>query len=319
LFAISLILLFQGATRVVLLGRKSVKQFKNPAYLLFGDGLFLNKFGFIYVQFRADCYYFVAICLAYTLFKSLFVAVLQEHGKAQSVIVFVIELAYLVMICVVRPFMDKRTNAFNITIAVISTINALFFMFFLYIFHQPHVVGLVMAVVYFVLNAVFALFLLLFTIITCVLALIYKNPDTRYQPMKDDRVSFMPRFDNPKGGKGAALTANDVREDDMELMALGATAMKGHEKVNKNYEDDSVYDDDSVYRNHAERFNSESNQDSLGDSSSKQRDSFYGNYEPTQPSSTIVGNPANAMNPYASYGAQRSEQYPSQRVNFKPY
>ncbi|KAL7662506.1 ML-like domain-containing protein [[Candida] zeylanoides] len=319
LFAISLILLFQGATRVVLLGRKSVKQFKNPAYLLFGDGSFLNKFGFIYVQFRADCYYFVAICLAYTLFKSLFVAVLQEHGKAQSVIVFVIELAYLVMICVVRPFMDKRTNAFNITIAVISTINALFFMFFSYIFHQPHVVGSVMAVVYFVLNAVFALFLLLFTIITCVLALIYKNPDTRYQPMKDDRVSFMPRFDNPKGGKGAALTANDVREDDMELMALGATAMKGHEKANKNYEDDSVYDDDSVYRNHAERFNSESNQDSLGDSSSKQRDSFYGNYEPTQPSSTIVGNPANAMNPYASYGAQRSEQYPSQRVNFKPY
>ena len=50
----------------------------------------------------------------------------------------------------------------------------------------------------FILNAVFALFLLLFTIITCVLALVYKNPDTRYQPMKDDRVSFLPRFDRKR-------------------------------------------------------------------------------------------------------------------------
>lgn len=315
LIGISLVLLFQAAIRVFLLGRKSVKQFKNPAYLLFGDGQFLNKFGFVYVQYRADCYYFVLVGLVYTVLKSLFVAVMQQNGEAQSMIVFIIELIYMIALCVIRPYMDKRTNAFNITISVISTLNALFFVFFSYIFNQPHVVGSVMAVVYFVLNAAFALFLLIFTIVTCVLALIYKNPDTRYQPMKDDRVSFLPRFD-PKNGKsgGQGAGAPDNGED-FELMALGATAMKGHENANKKYEDDSVYDEDSVYRNHADRFNSNSNQSGSNELSSRQRDSYYENYEPTQVSSTIVGN-TGAINPYSSYGGGRAPTQNTQRVNF---
>lgn len=295
LFAITVILLFQAAIRVFLLGKKSVRNFKNPAYLLFGDGIFLNKFGFVYVQYRADCYYFVLLSLVYVLLKTLFVAVLQTHGKAQGVIIFAIELIYCVIICWIRPFMDKRTNAFNITIAVINTINALFFMFFSYIFQEPHIVASIMGIVYFVLNAVFALFLLLFTIITCVLALLYKNPDTRYQPMKDDRVSFLPRFDNPKNNMNANLKEGD---DDLELMALGATAMKGHENArnSQNIFDDDDYDDNSnqFNSNYKDNFNSRSGSGSgLTDDSISKRDSYLETMEPTKPSSTIVGNPSN--------------------------
>ncbi|ODV81197.1 TRP-domain-containing protein [Suhomyces tanzawaensis NRRL Y-17324] len=304
LLIISIILLFQAAIRVFLMGRKSIRQFKNPAYLLFGDGTFLNKFGFVYVQFRADCYYFILISLIYIFAKSLFVAVLQHHGKVQSIIVFVIELFYLVAVCFFRPFMDRRTNAFNITIAVINTINALFYMFFSYVFRQPHIVASVMAVVYFILNAVFALFLLIFTIVTCVLALLYKNPDTRYQPMKDDRVSFLPRFDNPnQPGK------KNVNGDDMELMALGATAMKGHEhgaKPGIYDEDESVYDDASMFNR---KNNSKSSENSDAD---VKRDSYYlESIEPTQPSSTIVGDPSNAMSGYSgsSYGSYGNSNY----------
>ena len=234
LLIIWLALLLQAAVRVVMLGRQLVRQFKNPAYLLFGDGKFLNKFGFIYVQFRADKYWWITVSLAYIILKLLFVAVLQNNGKPQAIIVWLIELFYCIGVCWVRPFMDKRTNAFNIVIAVINTINALFFAFFSNVFTQPAVVLSVMAVVYFVLNAVFALFLLIFTIVTCVLALVYKNPDTRYQPMKDDRVSFLPRFT----GKGAANAANDKGE--YELTALGATAMKGHEHGPTVYRDDDL-------------------------------------------------------------------------------
>ncbi|ODV66425.1 TRP-domain-containing protein [Hyphopichia burtonii NRRL Y-1933] len=344
LFIVTIVLLFQAAIRVFLLGRKSVKQFKNPAYLLFGDGIFLNKFGFIYVQFRADCYYFVLISLCYIFAKSLFVAVLQTHGKVQGVIVFVIELAYCITVCVIRPFMDKRTNAFNITIAVINTINALFFMFFSYIFKEPHIVSSVMAIVYFVLNAVFALFLLLFTIITCVLALVYKNPDTRYQPMKDDRVSFLPRFDNPKTNAQANRNLKEG-DDDLELMALGATAMRGHENGGKPniYDDDDLYDDDS---NKMSRTGGSGGNYKDEDSRDSNRDSYLDQMEPTQPSSTIVGNPSNAMRNYQSsyagssqysnsssslvnprpaagganngsyYGYNRNQQQQGQRVNF---
>lgn len=295
LFAITMILLFQAAIRVFLLGKKSVRNFKNPAYLLFGDGIFLNKFGFVYVQYRADCYSFVLVGLIYVLTKCLFVAVLQTHGKVQAVIVFAIELIHCITVCWIRPFMDKRTNGFNITIAVINTINALFFMFFSYIFKEPQIVASVMGIVYFVLNAIFALFLLLFTIITCVLALLYKNPDTRYQPMKDDRVSFLPRFDNPKNdSSGKNLKEGD---DDLELMALGATAMKGHENArnSQNIFDDDFEEDSSNQFNsqYKDNFNSGSGSDDFS-----KRDSYLENIEPTKPTSTIVGNPSNAMSNY---------------------
>lgn len=302
LFLITIVLLGYSAGRVIEFGRRSVRVHKNPAYLLFGDTKFLNKFGFVYVQFRADCYWFVVTSMIYTFLKCLFVAVLQKQGRAQSVVIFAIELIFCVLVCWIRPFMDKRTNIFNITIAVINTINALFFMFFSYIFGQPQVVASVMAVVYFVLNAVFALFLLLFTIVTCVLALVYKNPDTRYQPMKDDRVSFLPRIHH----KGAQQNSSDP--DDIELVALGASAMKGHENGGKPiYDDESVYDDDSsqTRKGNSNTFESESfSKNSLSVESA----------EAQQPASTIVGNSTNAylgfQTQYSSNQAYGNDEAP---------
>lgn len=212
------VLLLQAAIRLFLIARNSIKLYKNPAYLLFGDAKVLNRFGFLYVQFRADKYYWIFPTLLHSFIRSLFVAVLQEYGKVQSVLVFAVELIYLVILCWKRPFMDKRTNVFNILIAVVNFINSIFYMFFSNIFGQPPLVSSIMAVVLFVLNAVFSAVLLIFTIVTCVLAIVYKNPDTRYQPMKDDRVSFLPRAEG------------DEKNQDMELMALGATAMRGHDR-----------------------------------------------------------------------------------------
>ncbi|EGV63787.1 hypothetical protein CANTEDRAFT_104863 [Yamadazyma tenuis ATCC 10573] len=329
LFVICFALLYQAAVRVILRGRRSVQQFKNPAYLLYGDGPFLNKFGFVYVQYKADSYYYVLASLSYVFLKCLFVAVLQTRGEVQSVIIFAIELIYFVGLCYFRPFMDKRTNAFNIVIAVINTINALFFMFFSYIFGQPQIVASVMGIVYFILNAVFALFLLIFTIVTCVLALVYQNPDTRYQPMKDDRVSFIPRFDNKSAKPGQPINQDD---EDYELMALGASAMKGHEnKVSHFEDDDSVYDEETSSgfanqsRNHQNAYQSNSTTSFKADD--PKRNSYYmENMEPTQPTSTIVGNPGTAFNNYQRTGqgnsniAYQNNNNSSSSVSFKnPY
>ncbi|KAH3674480.1 hypothetical protein WICMUC_003318 [Wickerhamomyces mucosus] len=212
-------LLLYGATRVIIIGRRSTREFKTAAYLLYGDSRTLNRFGFLYVQFKADHYWWLTVLLAYTLLRSLFVAVLQEQGKVQALIIFIVEFVYFVALCWIRPYMDKRTNAFNISIHLVNFFNSLMFLFFSNLFGQPQVVSSVCAVVFFVVNAIFALFLLIFTIVTCALALIYKNPDTRYQPMKDDRVSFIPRSTYPeKSNKG-----------DTELLALGETAISGHQ------------------------------------------------------------------------------------------
>src|ERR1700733_14857172 len=79
-----------------------------------------------------------------------------------------------------------------------------------------------MGVIFFIYNAVFALILLLMVLISSGLALFTKNPDTRYQPMRDDRGSFIKSATN--------LTT--------ELDALGATA-RGDMKMKNNFDDDS--------------------------------------------------------------------------------
>ncbi|ODV94152.1 hypothetical protein PACTADRAFT_23431, partial [Pachysolen tannophilus NRRL Y-2460] len=213
---IVIVLLVQAAVRLIIIARNSVNLYKNPAYLLFGEPRILNRFGFLYVQFRADKYFWIIVVLVHTFLKSLFVAVIQSNGKVQAMLVCVLEIAYFAGLCWQKPYMDKRTNIYNIFIATVNVLNAIFYVFFSEIFGQPMVVSSIMAVILFVLNAVFSCVLLIFTIVTCVLAVVYKNPDTRYQPMKDDRVSFIPK-------------AHESEKTDMELSALGATAMRGHD------------------------------------------------------------------------------------------
>ncbi|KAL6938219.1 Flavin carrier protein 2 [Hanseniaspora osmophila] len=207
---IILCLMVYGTTRVVIKGLQSSKIYKNPAYLLYGDSEFLNKYGFLYVQFKATAYWWLVPLISYSLLRSLFVAALQTKGKAQSLIVFIIELFYFVGLCVFRPYMDKRTNIFNISIHLINLLNSIFFLFFSNLFGQPMIVSSVMAIVLFVMNAVVALYLLVFTIVTCVLAVLHKNPDSRYQPMKDDRVSFIPRAGGMATMDNKAAELNDL-------------------------------------------------------------------------------------------------------------
>lgn len=49
----------------------------------------------------------------------------------------------------------------------------------------------VMGVVFFVYNAAFSTILLIIVLVASFIALTSKNPDTRYQPMRDDRGSFI--------------------------------------------------------------------------------------------------------------------------------
>ena len=77
-----------------------------------------------------------------------------------------------------------------------------------------------MGVAFFIINAVFALVLLLLVLISSIYAIVSKNPETRYQPMRDDRGSFIK--------SQTQLTT--------ELDALGATA-RGDQKT-RDLEDD---------------------------------------------------------------------------------
>jgi hypothetical protein len=214
-----------AALKVFRIAKRSEAMHKNPAYILYSDPAALNKWGFLYVQFRATAYYFIFPVLFYILIKGMFVAFAQGNGNVQAIAFVIIEFGALIAASVLRPWMDKGTNGFNISIYAINALNAIFLLVFTGIFNQPDIVTGVMGVIFFVYNAIFSLVLLLLVLISTVYALVRKNPDTRYQPMTDDRASFIK--------SQSQLTT--------ELDALGATArgdMKGGYKHNLDLDED---------------------------------------------------------------------------------
>ncbi|RMZ17465.1 hypothetical protein D0862_00811 [Hortaea werneckii] len=222
-----LAILAWASSKVIRLARRSIAMHKNPAYILYSDPVSLNKWGFLYVQFKATAYYFVVPVLVYILIKGLFVALAQGNGTVQAIALVIIEACFLILVCVMRPYMDKKTNAFNISIAVINFISSIFLLVFTRIFDQPGIVTGVMGVIFFIYNAIFSLVLLIIVLIASVVAVCAKNPDTRYQPMRDDRGSFIK--------SQSQLTT--------ELDALGATA-RGDSKHGWNKTGARIEDDD---------------------------------------------------------------------------
>lgn len=86
-----------------------------------------------------------------------------------------------------------------------------------------------MGVLFFVINAFFATVLLLMVIFATGFAIFMKNPDTRYQPMRDDRGSFI----------------KSATQLNQELDALGATARGDMVQTPYNKARDFDADDDS--------------------------------------------------------------------------
>jgi hypothetical protein len=220
--------------KVIQLAKKSVDMHKNPAYILYSDPECLNKWGFLYVQYRATAYYFVVPLLAYILAKAIFIAFAQKSPVAQAVGLLVVEAVALIGISILRPFMDKKTNIFNISIAAVNFLNAIFLLVFSDAFGQPKMVSGVMGVIFALYNVIFAFVLLILVLIASIYAIVSKNPEVRYQPMRDDRGSFIK--------SQQALTT--------ELDALGATARgDGHQPYDndkRGYDDDASFSSESL-------------------------------------------------------------------------
>lgn len=203
-----IVMLVWACTKVWLLARRSISMHKNPAYILYSDPVCLHKWGFLYVQFKATQYWYIIPLLCYILIKGLFVAFGQNTGITQAIAFVVLEAALLLGVVIMRPYMDKKTNAFNISIAAVNFVSAIFLLFFTDVFGLPGLVVGIMGVIHFFLNAIFALILIILVLIATAFAIFSKNPDTRYQPMRDDRGSFI----------------KSQTQMTTELDALGATA-----------------------------------------------------------------------------------------------
>ncbi|QKX59583.1 uncharacterized protein TRUGW13939_06720 [Talaromyces rugulosus] len=209
------VILFWAAFRVVRLAKRSLTMHRNPAYILYSNPKFLHTWGFLYVSYRATAYYWVFPTLIYIFVKGAFIGLAQGSDITQAIGLLIIETTALILACIFRPWMDKKTNTFNIAIFAIYFVNAVFLLMFTSVFDQPAIVNSVMGVVLVLYNAIFALVLLIMVLVSAAYAIFSKNPDLRYEPVRDDRGSFI-----------RSQTQLDVNK---ELDALGATA-RGEDK-----------------------------------------------------------------------------------------
>jgi hypothetical protein len=82
--------------------------------MLYTSATTLNKWGFLYIQFRASAYYYIIPALAYILVKAMFVGLGQGSGTMQAIALVVIEAVALISASVIRPWCviekPKMTN-----------------------------------------------------------------------------------------------------------------------------------------------------------------------------------------------------------------
>lgn len=212
--------------RVFQYARRSIREYNNPAAILYGDLRVLDKFGFCYTMFHADKYWFGMIVIIYNFVRALFIGLCQSSGKASSLVLWIMDMIFMAILFWQKPYLNKPTNIINYCIAIVCTINSFLFTFFSGVYGQPARVSLVMAWVFFILNAAFSLILLLMILVFTVLAVVSKNPDARFAPAKDDRFSFQRRGKNTAQVMEKLLDLLDLNdtEDNTELSALGMAA-----------------------------------------------------------------------------------------------
>ena len=138
-----------------------------------------------------------------------------------------------------------------------------------------------MGVIFFIYNAVFALVLLLMVLVSSGFAIFTKNPDTRYQPMRDDRGSFIK--------SQTQLTT--------ELDALGATARGEGKGTHPRIEDD----DDAMSISSADQQRQLANKEA----------GFSEHYQAAPPRSPMNANFQTGQTPYSSNTSTPAQVPPS--------
>lgn len=169
-----LLTLLYATSQILLLTRHT------PTSTLYSSPSYLNRYGYLYISFRSQRFWFLLPLMLYIFTRSLIVALGQSNGRAQAVALFIVEWLWLGCVSFLRPWLDKRTNIINISIAAVNAINSLLVLFFSGITGAGDPVRGVMGIVFFVLNAVFALVLLILVIVTTIYALVSRNPEKRF-------------------------------------------------------------------------------------------------------------------------------------------
>ncbi|KAJ6084218.1 TRP-domain-containing protein [Penicillium sp. IBT 16267x] len=171
---------------------KSRKSGISASYVLYsGQDKLSRKLGFLHIHYTANTFFFFAIAHFYTQAKGIVTAVTQQVPKTQAVLLLVIDVIMMALVIWLRPYMDKSMNRFGLATAIFGFLNSICILFFSEIFTGPPMMNSIIGVIFCIYNAVYMLVLVIYLIMSFVYAFVLKNPERRYQPVKDKRDSFV--------------------------------------------------------------------------------------------------------------------------------
>lgn len=116
--------------RICRLSYRSIQLHTNPAYILYSNPEILQHWGAFYIPFRAPWYFFGFILLGFTFVKACFVAFAQTSGTTQAIAILILDSVKLLVVALIGPCMDRKTNAFNISIAAVGCVNTIMLVLF---------------------------------------------------------------------------------------------------------------------------------------------------------------------------------------------
>ncbi|KAJ5127051.1 hypothetical protein N7448_007830 [Penicillium atrosanguineum] len=161
----------------------------SPDYTLYSDPICMTKWGFLYINYRAQASWFMIPLIAHAAIRGMVVAFSQPNWEAQSIVLVVVEAGMLAVTAVVRPYMNKKANGFAITACALNFLNAIFLLVFSNIFNQSVMVGAIMGVVWFLFGATFTLVLLVWLLIALYRAFAVTE-SVNYKRLSDNLSTF---------------------------------------------------------------------------------------------------------------------------------
>ncbi|OGM49675.1 hypothetical protein ABOM_001782 [Aspergillus bombycis] len=190
------------------------------------DSRCMAQWGYLYAHYRAHAFYFIIPLLLYTFLKGITIAFAQQNPLAQAIVLLILEAGFLIGTAIVRPYVDKKANAFAIAAAAINLANAIFCLIFTNIFDQPDLMTGIVALLFFFLNAIFTLVLVIFLLIGLFYACRLKDPTADSWRSYHNRISLQSM---------RRLLRRESRQT-LELVPLteGTTSTKSHRQQRPN-------------------------------------------------------------------------------------
>ncbi|OLL23758.1 putative membrane protein [Neolecta irregularis DAH-3] len=118
-----------------------------PQYLLYTDHQLQNRWGWLYLEFRQENWWFFGIELAYQFIRAVFYSVGQNHPLGQAIIILALEGIAFLVLHVQRPFALYRTNLLFLGIQLFRVLNTAFTFFYVPVFEIDPIIQYTLALV----------------------------------------------------------------------------------------------------------------------------------------------------------------------------